>query len=40
MLWAFLCPGAVKNMEKEETEMIFTFQASVKKANHLAHFDD
>ena len=36
-LLPFLCPGPVKNMENER---IFTFQAFVKKANHLASFDD
>ena len=36
-LWAFLCLTAFKITEKDRK---FTFQAIVKKANHLARFDD
>ena len=39
-LWAFLFPSAVKNTENDRKLKDFTFQAFVKKANHLTRFDD
>ena len=36
----FLFPGIVKNTEKDRKLKDFTFQMSMKKANHLARFND
>jgi len=35
-----LCLCVVKTTEKEKNENICTIQMFVKKANHLAHFND
>ena len=35
-----LCPGTVKNTEKDRKLKDFYFQAFVKQVNDLAHFSD
>ena len=38
--WCFCAQAQLKKRKRIENERIFTFQAFVKKANHLARFDD
>ena len=40
VIWPFCVQMQSKARKRIENERIFTFQAFVKKANHLAHFNE